>query len=457
MVVLRGASFRKLFSVRLVSQASDGAFQVGLASLVFFSTDRATTPTAVALAAVVTVVPYTLIGPFAGVLLDVWQRRQILLLANAIRSVMVLGVATMIFTIGVGPPVYLTALACLSMNRFFLAGLGASLPQVVPRHELVMANAVSPTCGTVATMLGGAVGFGLRTLLGAGDSTDAVVVGVAAVGYATASLLALRMPRTLLGPERSAPLNLRSLGSVARDVLRDLRAGAEHVRSRRTVANALGVIGLHRIGYGIMTITVMLLCRNYFSDPDNPDAGVALLARTVAALGLGVAVAAFLTPIVATRIGSWRWIGICLGIAAVVQAGFVTDAGIWLLWFGSFVFGLTGQSIKICVDSILQGDVDDSFRGRVFGFYDMVFNVALVSAAGLSVLLLPQDGYSPMVFMDVALVFAVAGIGYTFREHRQRQTLAEASSPAESPSPVGQNENGGPENRTPAAQRNLTD
>ncbi len=132
MVVLRGASFRKLFSVRLVSQASDGAFQVGLASLVFFSTDRATTPTAVALAAVVTVVPYTLIGPFAGVLLDVWQRRQILLLANAIRSVMVLGVATMIFTIGVGPPVYLTALACLSMNRFFLAGLGASLRRWCP-------------------------------------------------------------------------------------------------------------------------------------------------------------------------------------------------------------------------------------------------------------------------------------------------------------------------------------
>lgn len=124
MVVLRGANFRKLFAVRLVSQASDGAFQVGLASLVFFSADRATTPTAVAVAAVVTVVPYTLIGPFTGVLLDVWQRRQVLFLANAIRSVMVFTVATMIFTIGVGPPVFIAALACLSVNRFFLAGWG---------------------------------------------------------------------------------------------------------------------------------------------------------------------------------------------------------------------------------------------------------------------------------------------------------------------------------------------
>ncbi|GLY26895.1 MFS transporter [Kineosporia sp. NBRC 101731] len=441
MVVLRGANFRKLFSVRLVSQASDGAFQVGLASLVFFSADRATTPTAVAIAAVVTVVPYTLIGPFAGVLLDVWQRRQVLLLANAIRSVMVLAVATMIFILGVGPPVYASALACLSMNRFFLAGLGASLPHVVPRHELVMANAVSPTCGTVATMTGGALGYGVRMLLGAGDSTDATVVTIAALGYATASLLALRMPRTLLGPDQSAPLNLRSIGSLAGDVLRDLRAGGQHIRSRRTVANALGVIGVHRIGYGIMTITVMLLCRNYFSDPNNPDAGVRLLAQVVGALGLGVATAAFVTPMVAARIGAWRWIGACLAISAVVQAFFVADAAIWLLYFGSFVFGATGQSIKICVDSILQGDVDDAFRGRVFGLYDVVFNVALVSAAGLSILLLPQNGYSQMVFMDVALLFTVAGVGYTFREHRQR---AQA-----------QNASGGPVNRTPARQRNL--
>lgn len=207
---------------------------------------------------------------------------------------------------------------------------------------------------------------------------------------------------------------------MARDVLGDLRAGAQHVRSRRSVANALAVIGAHRIGYGIMTITVMLLCRNYFSDPANPEAGVTLLAQVVAALGVGVAGAALITPVMAARIGAWRWIGVCLAVAAMVQAFFVADAALWLLYFGSFVFGLTGQSIKICVDSILQKDVDDSFRGRVFSFYDVVFNVALVSASGLSIMLLPEDGYSQMVFMDIALLFGVAAVAYTYREHRQR-------------------------------------
>src|SRR4029453_10919932 len=210
-VVLQGRDFRKLFAVRLVSQASDGAFQVGLASLVFFSPERDATTTAAAMAAVVTVLPYTLVGPFAGVLLDVWPRRQVLLVANAVRALMVIGVAALVMFDGVGLPLYVSALACLSVNRFFLAGLGASLPHVVPRHELVMANAVSPTCGTVAALLGAGAGYGVRRVLGPGDPTDAVVVLVAALGYAASALLARRMSRDLLGPVEPAPLTRGSV------------------------------------------------------------------------------------------------------------------------------------------------------------------------------------------------------------------------------------------------------
>jgi len=88
--VLRGRGFRRLFTVRLVSQGSDGAFQAALASLVFFSPERAATAHAAAAAFAVSVLPYTLVGPFAGVLLDRWRRRQVLLAANLVRTVMAL-------------------------------------------------------------------------------------------------------------------------------------------------------------------------------------------------------------------------------------------------------------------------------------------------------------------------------------------------------------------------------
>lgn len=427
-VVLQGRDFRKLFAVRLASQASDGAFQVGLASLVFFSPERDATTTAAAAAAVVTVLPYTLIGPFAGVLLDVWPRRQVLLVANAVRALMVVGVAALVMFDGVGLPLYAAALACMSVNRFFLAGLGASLPAVVPRHELVMANAVSPTCGTVAALVGAGAGYGIRRLLGAGDSTDAAVVLIAAFGYACSALLARRMSRGLLGPDQAAPLTRGSFGGAMADIRRDLVAGARHVRERRPAAYALSAIGAHRVAFGITTIGSVLLCRNYFSDPADVDAGLAKLALVFTAAAAGIATAALITPIAAGRFGASAWISIVVGSAVVFQLVFVVRPTELMLYFTAYSLNLVAQSSKICVDAIVQDSVDDAFRGRVFSFYDVVFNVAFVSAACAALVVVPESGFSRPLFVGLALVYAATAIGYeTARRAERRRTDATGS------------------------------
>ena len=68
-------------------------FQAALASLFFFSPERQTSAGSVAAAFATLLLPYSLVGPFAGVLLDRWRRRQILVVANLVRAAMVLGVA----------------------------------------------------------------------------------------------------------------------------------------------------------------------------------------------------------------------------------------------------------------------------------------------------------------------------------------------------------------------------
>jgi hypothetical protein len=341
-------------------------------------------------------------------------------------------VAALIFVGAIGIPLYLAALACLSINRFFLSGLGASLPHVVPRDELVMANAVSPTCGTVAALIGAGVGFGLRVVLGSSDAANAVVLLVAAVGYGSAAALAVRIHRQLLGPTESAPLNWRSFSSVGRDVLHDLADGARHVRERRRAARALAVIGAHRIGYGVMTIALALLCRNYFSNPADVNAGLSLLARAVTATGVGIAASALITPVAARRRGPSRWIGVCVGIAGLVQVVLVVHLDRVTLLLAAFALGLTGQGAKICVDAIVQDAVDDNFRGRVFSFYDVVFNAAFVSAAGLSVLLLPIRGYSRLVFGAIAILFAASAATYLIAERRHAIAGSAANATASS-------------------------
>jgi MFS family permease len=403
--VLRGRGFRRLFTVRLASQASDGAFQAALASLVFFSPERAATAHAAAAAFAVSVLPYTLVGPFAGVLLDRWRRRQVLLVANAVRTLMVVAVALLVSQHVVGAGLYVGALACLSVNRFFLTGLGASLPHVVSTDELVMANSVSPTCGTIMSIVGGGVAYGVRELLGASDRTDAVLLLLAAAGYAASALLTLRLGAGQLGPDRDAELRpARGFQAIV--------DGARHVHHRRPAWNALGAVGVHRFAYGITVITTLLLCRNYFNDPADVDAGLRLLALAFGASAVGFGLAALLTPPAAERWGPGGLIWRCFAVAAVVESVFITWFTVPVALTGALILGVCAQGSKICVDSIVQAYVDDDYRGRVFAFYDMVFNLAFVVAAAAAALLLPSDGYSRGVFAVVAVLYLLAAFGY---------------------------------------------
>lgn len=138
--LLRFANFRRLLAVRLLSQGADGVYQVALAAYVVFSPEKQTSPAAIASAMAVLLLPYSLVGPFAGVLLDRWRRRQVFLYGNLLRAVMASTTAVLI--LGHVPDwlFYASALSVTAVNRFVLAGLSAALPRVVDAERLVMAN-----------------------------------------------------------------------------------------------------------------------------------------------------------------------------------------------------------------------------------------------------------------------------------------------------------------------------
>lgn len=411
--VLRGRDFRKLFAVRLTSQFADGVFQVALASYVFFSPERQTSAGAAAAAFAVLLLPYSVVGPFAGVLLDRWSRRQVLFWANAIRVVLMIGVASLVASDVAGVAFYVLVLGCLSVNRFLLAGLSAALPHTVPRDELVMANAVSPTSGTVAFLLGGATGFSLRELLPVGGSDDVRVLACAAVLYGGAALLALRLGRRVLGPDYdpAQPAVREAVGSVVRGFL----DGGRHVLDRRPVADALAMITVHRMGYALATISTILLYRNTFNDPADTDAGLTGLATALGLSGAGVFAAALLTPVVVPRIGKHRWMVGLLVAAGVVQLGLGGTYTEPALLVAAFLLGLASQGIKICVDTIVQQEVDDAFRGRVFSLYDLLFNAAFVASAAIAALALPPSGKSYALLAAVAVVYLGAAYAYQRR------------------------------------------
>lgn len=408
-------SFRLLLATRLVGQFGDGAFQVALASYVVFSPEKQATPAEVAQAFAVLLLPFTVVGPFAGVFLDRWPRRQVLLWANLLRGALVLVVGLLVAVGAPNPAFYSVALAVLSANRFVLAGLSAALPHTVAPSQLVTANALCPTAGTLAATSGGAVSLMMHALVGSG--LRATVGGLIAVGalYSGAALLAALIPRAQLGPD--GPPGSGAWAAVS-SVLSGVAAGARHVRRRPAAGRALLAVTVSRFCYGTVTIMTLLLYRNHFNDPAHPARGLAGFAVAVAVSGAGFGIGAVVTPLVTRR---WRlegWITFCLLAAAAAELGCGLTFRAGPLILGAGLLGVTSQSQKICTDTLVQRGVDDPFRGRVFVFYDMLYNGAFVLAAAFAAASLPLSGMSYPVVAIVAGCYAVTGIWYRARAPR---------------------------------------
>ncbi|MGY0068527.1 MFS transporter [Streptomyces sp. QTS137] len=404
-VLLRFQGFRRLLAVRLLSQGADGVFQVALASYVVFSPEKQTSAAAIASAMAVLLLPYSLVGPFAGALLDRWRRRQVFLYGNLLRALM--ASVTAVLVLGQVPDrlLFASALCVTAVNRFVLAGLSAALPRVVDSERLVIANSLSPTAGTLAATAGGGLAFLVRLVV---SDSDAAVVLVGSALYLCAALASLRMAKELLGPDRALvqPRLTAALTGTARDLL----AGLRHLAapSRREAAWALAAMSLMRFCYGAMLVMLLMLCR--YALTDTTEEGLALLGLALGVSGAGFFVAAVMTPWAAGRFGPGRWIMLCSAAAAVLEPALGLPFASGPLLLGAFVLGLTTQGAKIATDTIVQSSVDDAFRGRIFSLYDVMFNVAFVGAAAVAALMLPPDGRSVPLVVTIAVIYGAVAV-----------------------------------------------
>jgi MFS family permease len=412
--LLRFPGFRRLLTVRLLSQFADGLFQAGLATYVVFSPEEQTTPTDIAAAMAVLLLPYSLLGPFAGVLLDRMNRRQVLVYGNLLRTVLAAGSCLLVLADVPDWLFYLSALSVTAVNRFILAGLTASLPRVVDAERLVVANSLSPTAGTLAATLGAGSAVAAQALPRTQGAEDSLAVALAAAVYLLAGLAALRMARGLLGPDPDevVPRLATALAGTARGLV----AGLKHLSARRRAAWTLVAIGATRFCYGALLVTVLMLARYAWGDGGNDD-GIALLGAALAVSGAGFFAATLTTPWAVTRLGRLGWFSLCTAVAAVLVPALGLPFRPVPMLIAAFVLGLVSQGAKIVTDTVVQSAVDDAYRGRVFSLYDMLFNVAFVAAAGLAALMLPPDGRSPLLLICVSALYAATAYA-TFRLHR---------------------------------------
>ena len=390
--------FRRLLELRAASSFGDGLFQGGLVGALLFNPDRATNPWEIAGSFAVLYLPYSLLGPFAGALLDRWDRRTVLIGANLARLLLMIVVAVLIASSAGAPWILLGSLVVNGFTRFVTSGLSAGLPHVVPREQVLTMNSVA-TAVSAATLFFGAV-FMLvpRWLFGAGDGGSAAALFMAAAPVALAWFLAVRFSPHVLGPDDSS----RAVhGSVLYAVATGWGYGLRTAFVVPSVAATLSGVVAHRVVFGINTLLVLVIVRHTGS-ANVAGLGVAVL--FAASTGLGSFLANFLTPVVVRRWTRYATVNVALGAAAVMQLAAV-GLDLPVMMACGFLLGAAGQVVKLCGDSAMQLDVDDALRGHVFTVQDSLFWVAFVASITACAAVIPADGHSPVLVVAGAVVY----------------------------------------------------
>jgi len=405
--ILTDRKFSRLLRVRWTGQMTDGIFQSALASFILFSPERQANALGAALAFAVVLLPYSVIGPFVGTILDRVSRQRAIAFSNLSRAVTLSIIALLLFQGHTGIEITVFVLIAFGVNRLILAGLSAGIPLMIESKSLISANALAVTGGSVWVVLGGGIGLGMRSLLDSvtnADSADAYIILLGAVGYLTAALFASNLKKDEIGPLEHEIKN----ASFTQGLI-EMREGVKFLSQNVDAARGIAAVAVHRGGITALTLIALLLERNTFHDPADSEAGLAGLSFTLSIAACGFVVGAVIAPYGVRKVGRHRWMRLMLSASTLGPLFIVFSRTPLTLAIAAFVTALFGQSLKVTNDALVQSKIDDIYRGRVFSVYDVVVNGAIVSGAVIAALLLPDTGDSYLVPLIVASIYFVAG------------------------------------------------
>lgn len=397
-----------------MGQLTDGIFQSSLASFLLFSPERQPDAKSAAVAFAVVLLPYSLVGPFVGTILDRTSRQRVILFANLFRAFTLIFIAGLIRNGATGVELTIFVLVAFGVNRLILAGLSAGLPLLFDtsgtegRNTLVSINATAVTGGTVFVVLGGGIGIGIRGLLEGrfnANQADGILISISAACFFIAGLLALRLKKEQLGP---MPHEVKK--QSVRASYQEMVDGFRFLRTIRDCFLGISATAVQRGGLTALTLMALLLNRNTFNDPANPEAGLAGFAFAITVAGIGITIGAVIAPFGVKKFGRHAWIRLSLYASAILPVLLTLKQSEFFLVATGFFAGMAGQSVKVTNDALVQSKIVDEFRGRVFAVYDVMVNAGIVSGAIIAAFVLPPSGVSSVLPALIAFCYVLVAL-----------------------------------------------
>src|SRR5215208_1963896 len=386
--LVRSRRYFPLWLGQLVSNFGDTLHYIALVVLVFDLSGRGLAVSGLVAAEIV---PVLLLGPVAGVVIDRFSRKAVLIGSDLARAALVL---SLVWPQGVWHA-YAVAAGLAAGNTFFNPTVQAVIPTITTEDQRLAANSVSWSTGRLVQIVGAAVAGGVIAAIGIGP---AFVLNAASFVVSAACIVALPIPPHAgqFGAGTS-----RGLGSY----FEDARAGLAFALRDRFVSRLLLVQSLASFAVGATGALLVVLAEEHLG---LPPAGFAWL---IGAIGVGALLGPLIPNALARDYRDARWLFVPYLIrgAGDVLIAVVTPLPLALLIL--FVYGLNTSTGMVVFNSTVQGAVPDAVRGRVFTLLDVSWSAMRLLSLALGGALVDVVGVQPVFWIGGALLALAGALG----------------------------------------------
>lgn len=408
--VLKNRNFVTLWSGQIFSQLADKVLLVLMIAIIEsqFQSENQSISGWVSAIMIANTIPAVLFGSLAGVFVDRWHKKEVLVISNLLRGVLVLIVPLLLWltrgqvvaNLPLGFEILIViSFAVSTLGQFFAPAEQAAISMIVDKPNLLSANSLYTTTAMASLIVGFAIGEPMLALadtlvanIGLGvDIGKELLVG-GSYTIAGILLMVIRTGETKQLPTGDEP-----------HVLADLKDGIRYLGEHQQIKGALIQLAIVQSVIASMTVLAVRMAELL------PEIKASQFGFLLAAGGVGMGIGAVLLGYISRKL-SHTQLGLygSIGVGAAF-AGLAFTHSLWISLLFLTAIGIFSATVVIPMQTIIQSETPIEMRGKVFGLQNNVINIALSLPLALTGIAETAFGV-PAVLLSLAAIAAIGGI-----------------------------------------------
>jgi len=370
---IKNRNFLRLWLAQLISQFGDRVHQMALVGLIAERSGVSTANLTKLMA--FTILPVFIIQPFAGVLIDRWDRKTTLFVCDIARGLLVLMIPLIFIHWDAILPIYIIVFLAFSFSRFYVPAKMSIIPDIVDEDQLITANSLVTTTGMIASVLGLGLGGLMIEKLGAknGFVIDAITFFISGAIIFTIVPKKIRISKNVILEK-----GRRIVADIKTTFWQEFVAGFKYLSTHKEIRFIAYMFFILLSAVGAIYVVSIVFIQEVFGSKTMHLGSVAV----------SLCVGLFLGVLIYGRWGKkeyWnKTIFSCFSAGGVVLIAFAAVVGHYpVIWFAmslAMVLGVVVGPIFIASYSMVHIFCDNEMRGKIFSSLEIVIHFAFLMA-----------------------------------------------------------------------------